>query len=143
MAASDSMIQPIRSRRLWRLAGASPRLAAAIMAFIGWGIHLSILPDQAALWWGYGLFFFVVAMLQGALGVSLVFDEPGLWTVLWGAGISFALVIVWFFTRVGTLPPWGSFIPLPVDALSTTATVCEALLVLLLPLLGLRKVRGT
>ena len=113
-----------------------PLHLAATLAFAAEGIHLSVLPDQYQVWWGYGLFYLVVAMAQGILGVSLLFGDPGPTTLRLGILLNLAVVLVWAFTRVGGVPIWNRFTTLPVGDVDLAATIVELALVLLLAILG-------
>lgn len=112
------------------------RIIAAALAFGAQGVHLSILPDQVQLWWGYGLFFLIVAMAQGLLGAALIFNDPDRRTVRLGIIANLAIVAVWAVTRTGGIPGLVEFIPLPVIDLDLAATIMELSLIVILPILG-------
>lgn len=132
------MLQQVVSRL-----GGSPvnvvlRLLAAICAFVVEGIHLSILPDQAELWWGYGAFFLLACMAYGVLGVHLLLNPPGRAALLAGMVVVVGVLLTWLFTRIGGIPGVFTFTPLPIIDLDGAATGFSVLLLILLVLLFLR-----
>ena len=80
-------------------------------------------------------------MAQGILGVSLLFGDPGPTTVRLGILLNLAVVLVWAFTRVGGVPVWNLFTPLPVGDVDLVATILELTLALLLTILALMRGR--
>ena len=55
--------------------GATDRMlySAATLSFLAEAIHLWVTPEHYLQWLGYGIFFLVVAALQGILGAALLF----------------------------------------------------------------------
>jgi len=127
-----------RGRFRRRVASFVPRLIAAGLAFGAEGIHLSILADQAALWWGYGVFFLVVASAQGLLGASLLFGAPSRGLAGLDAAFSLGLVAIWAVTRIGGIPGVRTFYPLPVEGVDLAAALMEVGLAAMLLLMGRR-----
>jgi len=126
-----------RGARWWFRLG--PRLLAAILCFGAEGIHLSILPDQVQIWWGHAVFFLVIAMAQGLLGVALLFNDPGAWTLRLGIIVNIAAILAWAFTRIGGIPIRNLFVPLPAEDVDLAATLIELGLIGLLVFLSVTR----
>ncbi|WP_337652942.1 hypothetical protein [Halomontanus rarus] len=115
---------------------ATSRYFAAALAFTSQAIHLWILPDTFVVTLLPGLFFFLVAIGQGLLGVSLLFG-PGRWTLRLGISFNLLVVALWTITRFVSLPALTGSAQLNVGMLGIVSTVAEIALVMsLLKLLG-------
>ena len=128
--AQTVTIQQSRSR--FRPGNIAFRIVGLLLAITAWGIYLSIIPAQAQLWWGYGLFFVLAAVATGMLGVSLLFSFPTRRVALVSIAALTLLVLTWIVTRVGGFPGIYTFIPLPFGVLDSVATVAELLLIAML-----------
>lgn len=112
---------------------------AAALAFTSQAIHLWILPETFVLTLLPGLFFLLVGIGQGLLGVSLLFG-PGRWALWLGIPLNLFVIVVWIITRIVSLPALTASAYLTIDILGIVATVAEAaLILLLLKLLALRR----
>jgi hypothetical protein len=89
------------------------RYPAAGLAFVSELIHLWVLPGQFVVAMLPGIFFLLVAISQGLLAVSLVFN-PGRWTLRFGILLNLFVVFVWAFTRVVSVPELFAPVRLPV-----------------------------
>jgi hypothetical protein len=107
------------------------RYPAAGLAFVSELIHLWVLPGQFVVAMLPGIFFLLVAISQGLLAVSLVFN-PGRWTLRFGILLNLFVVFVWAFTRVVSVPELFAPVRLPVGGLDLVATAAEVALVILL-----------
>src|SRR4028119_650278 len=105
--------------------GPNPRRLAAALAFVSQGIHLWVLPGQLAAARPPGIFFFLVAMGQGLLGASLLFDG-GRWTARFGILLNVFVVLVWLLTRAVSIPQLFEPVKLPVGGLGAAAPPLEA-----------------
>jgi len=112
---------------------------AAALAFTSQAIHLWILPESLVLTLVPGLFFLLVGIGQGLLGVSLLFG-PGRWALRLGIPLNLLIVAVWIITRIESLPAVTGTTQLTVGIFGIVATVAEAALVVLL--LKLRSTRS-
>lgn len=106
----------------------SIRLAAAACALIAQLAHLWVLPGEFITWPLRGSFFVIVAMVQGALAVSLAFG-PGRFTLWLGALFNALVVAVWLFTRTVGVPTMVVFIREPFGWPDALATAAELLLI--------------
>jgi hypothetical protein len=104
---------------------------AAALALVSELIHLWVLPGQFVASMLPGVFFLLVAMCQGLLGVSLLFG-PGRWTLRFGILLNLIVIFVWSFTRVVSVPQLFAPIRMPVAGLDLAATAVEVALVVLL-----------
>lgn len=120
-----------QSRHRARDRSRAARYAAAALCFAAELAHLSVLPHYYLEWWGYGLFFLLVAMFQGTLGAALLFWPQrrllglGLWDAV-------AVIVVYVVTHTLGVPVALSFLPQSVGPLDLTVTVMEVALVALL-----------
>ena len=93
--------------------------------------HVWVLPSQLVIAMLPGLFFFLVAISQGLLAVSLLFG-PGRWTLRLGILLNLFVIFVWAFTRVVSVPELFAPVRLPMGGLDLVATAAEVALVILL-----------
>lgn len=118
------------------------RLAAAACALTAQLVHLWVLPGEFITWPLRGTFFLIVAMVQGALAVSLALG-PGRLTLWLGALFNALVVAVWLFTRAVGVPTMVVFIREPFGWPDAIATAAELLLITLsVSLLVLRRQGG-
>jgi hypothetical protein len=135
-------------------AGATDRMlySAATLSFLAEAIHLWVTPEHYLQWLGYGIFFLVVAALQGILGAALLF-RPGRGIFVVGIVGNLAVVALWVYTRAAAVPlgPMAGEAE-AVGALDVVCTSVEVALVVLLmtlcwrfpkPAPGLRRPRRT
>ncbi len=104
---------------------------AAALAFVSELIHLWVLPGQLVASMLPGVFFLLVAIGQGLLGVSLLFGT-GRWTLRFGILLNLFVVFVWAFTRVVSVPELFAPVRLPLGGLDLAAAAAEVALVILL-----------
>jgi manganese oxidase len=94
-------------------------------------IHLSVVPEHLADWWGYGVFFLVVGAAQLVSGLLLAGRAPSPLVAAIAAGNS-AVVLVYVSSRttgVPVGPQHGSHELEPSSPLGLAATAAEVLLV--------------
>jgi hypothetical protein len=107
------------------------RHAAAAFAFTSQVIHLWVLPTEIVFAFLSGLFFLTVAIGQGLLGVSLLFD-PRKWAISLGVLFNLSIASVWVVTRLVSLPGITGTVDPQIGILGLTATIAEVGLVILL-----------
>jgi hypothetical protein len=79
---------------------------AAVLSFIAAVIHVWMMPEHFAEWWGYGLFFLVAALAQ-VLYALIILRTPTP-TVLWlGIIGNLAIIALWVATRTIGIPLFG------------------------------------
>jgi hypothetical protein len=126
----------------WPPADAGAALAGGTLAVIAGlsglaaGIHLSVAPEHFDEWWGYGAFFVVAALGEGALGLALVL-RPRPWIIQVAVWASLATMLMYFLSRTAGIPfgPATGVVE-PVEVPGLLATAAEgALLVVLCRLL--------
>lgn len=101
------------------------------LCFLSELIHLYFLPQQYEIYLIYGCVFLFIAMAQGFVGASLLF-EPGRRLLSCGIGVNLFVVLLYIFTHtIGVVIGLG-FLPLPIDAWGIGATVAESVAVLIL-----------
>jgi hypothetical protein len=113
-------------------------LQKKLMYYVGAGlcflselIHLYLLPQQYEIFFVYGLIFLVIAMTQGVIGASLLF-EPGRRLLFFGLWVNALIVVLYIFTHtIGVLVGFV-FFPLPIDAWGVGATMAESVAVVIL-----------
>ena len=105
------------------------RLCLVVLAFGAQGIHLANLADQQRVWWGYGLFFLIVASAQGLLAVALLFDRPARRLALAGAICNGVVALTWVVARLGGFPGLFAFERLGVGDQGLATTLLELTLV--------------
>ena len=69
-------------------------------------IHLWVTPEHFEEWWGYGTFFLVAAIAQGAFGVALL-RRPRRLLLLLGLGGNVSIVALYLVTRTVGVPLFG------------------------------------
>jgi hypothetical protein len=105
--------------------------AAAALAFAAQAIHLWVLPSKIVFAFLPGVFFLVVAIGQGLLGVRLLFG-PGKWAIRLGIALNLSVAAVWVPTRLVSLPNVTGTMGPGIDPLGLTTTIAEVVLVILL-----------
>ncbi len=80
--------------------------AAAIFSLLAAGVHLWAMPEHFEEWWGYGAFFLVSAVVQGAYGAALL-RRPGRPLLLLGIGGNLSIVALYLATRTVGIPFFG------------------------------------
>ena len=111
-------------------------LVAGLSGLAG-GIHLSVAPEHLDEWWGYGVFFLLAALGEGALVVALAV-RPRTWVVQAGIWGSLATMLMYLVSRTSgiTLGPAAGAVE-AVELPGLAATAAEgALVVVLCRLLG-------
>jgi len=74
---------------------ATATVGAAVLSIMAGAIHLTVMPDHFAEWWGFGVFMLVTGLGQVATGVLLL-RGPARW-------------LLWVMIS-GTLLPFGLFV---------------------------------
>ena len=72
--------------------------AAAVFSLLAAAIHLWAMPEHFEEWWGYGAFFLVSAVAQGAYAVALL-RRPGRSLLLFGVAGNLSIVALYLVTR--------------------------------------------
>ncbi len=80
--------------------------AAAAFSLLAALIHLSVMPEHFEEWWGYGAFFLVLALAQGAYGAALL-RRPSRPLLLLGIGGNLSIVALYLLTRTVGIPFFG------------------------------------
>lgn len=80
--------------------------AAATLSLIAALIHIWVMPEHTAEWWGYGLFFLIVAMGQALYSIA-VLCTPRPWIVLLGIAGNLAIIAFYLVTRTVGIPFFG------------------------------------
>ena len=82
--------------------------AAAAFSLLAALVHLWVMPEHFEEWWGYGAFFLVLALAQGAYGAALL-RRPSrpLLLLLLGVGGNLSIVVVYLLTRTVGIPFFG------------------------------------
>lgn len=104
------------------------RYRAAGLCFLSELIHLWLLPGQYEVFVGYGIIFLLIAMTQGFIGVSLLF-EPRRRLITFGLWINGLTAFLYIFTHTFGVLVGEALLPLSVDAFGVVATVAEVLVV--------------
>jgi hypothetical protein len=124
---------PLFQKKILRYVGAS-------LCFLSELIHLWLLPQQyetffiALFYLNYGLMFLFIAMAQGVIGASLLF-EPGHRLLSFGLWVNALIVVLYIFTHTIGVLVGLAFLPLPIDAWGVGATLAESAAVVILLLL--------
>jgi hypothetical protein len=109
---------------------------AAILSLIAALIHVWVMPEHFAEWWGYGLFFLVVALAQALFAVAILrVPSP---TLVWlGILGNLAIIVLWLITRTIGIPVFGPHEGEveEVGLIDVASKVVEALLVIDLAML--------
>ena len=118
-------------------------LVAGLSGLAG-GIHLSVAPEHFDEWWGYGVFFLLAALGEGALVVALAV-RPRAWVVhagIWGSLLTMLMYLVSRTSGIPLGPAEGAVEAVELPGI--TATVAEgAIVIVLCRLLGGRERRRT
>ena len=80
--------------------------AAAVFSLLAAAIHLWTMPEHFEEWWGYGIFFLVSALVQGAYGAALL-RWSGRPLLLLGVGANLPIVVLYLVTRTVGIPFFG------------------------------------
>ncbi len=80
--------------------------AAAALSLVAALIHLWVMPEHFAEWWGYGAFFLVAAAAQ-ALYVPLLLRWPKRAVLLAGIAGNLTIVVLYLLTRTVGIPLFG------------------------------------
>ena len=72
--------------------------AVVALALVAASMHVWAMPEHFEEWWGYGVFFLVVAVAQGAYGVA-VLRRPGPSLFLLGSAGNLAVAVLYVVTR--------------------------------------------
>ena len=87
-----------RSKTVLYVAAASS-LSAAL-------IHLWVIPEHFEEWWGYGTFFLISAVAQGAYAAALL-RRPRRPLLLLGIGGNVSIIVLYLLTRTVGIPFFG------------------------------------
>ena len=77
--------------------------AAAVFSLLAAGIHLWVMPEHFEEWWGYGMFFLVSAVVQGAYAAALM-RRPSRPLLLLGVAGNLSIVALYLATRTVGIP---------------------------------------
>ena len=94
-------------------------------------IHLWLLPEQVAIYYGYGAIFFLIAVIQGIIGANLLF-KPGYRILTFGWVMNLLFVLLYTFTHIIGIPIGQTFYPLPFEAPGVIITIFEFITAILL-----------
>ncbi|WP_226007982.1 hypothetical protein [Natrinema salinisoli] len=115
------------------------RFTGAALALMSQVIHLWILPGEFVVTLVPGLFFLVVGISQGLLGISLLFGSRK-WALRLGVMLNLLIVTVWGITRIISLPAITGSAQFNIGVLGIGSVAVEiALIVILLKLHKNRK----
>jgi hypothetical protein len=107
---------------------------AAVLSLVAAVIHVWVMPEHFAEWWGYGLFFLVAALAQ-ALYALIILRAPTP-TVLWlGIIGNLAIIALWLVTRTIGIPVFGPHAG-EVEEVGTIDVVSKLIELLLVIVLG-------
>jgi hypothetical protein len=106
-------------------------------------IHLWVMPEHFAEWWGYGTFFLMAAVAQ-VVYILLVLRWPNRSVLLLGIAGNSAIVLLYLFTRVVGIPLLGPEAGEVegVGIIDVCATSSEAAIVVALGVLVLWRLAG-
>jgi hypothetical protein len=112
--------------------GASTLALVAGLSGLAAGIHLTVAPEHFDEWWGYGVFFVLVAIGECAL-VGALAARPRSWVVQAGIWASLATMLMYFLSRTSGIPlgPAAGVVE-PVELPGLAATAAEGALVVVL-----------
>jgi hypothetical protein len=110
--------------------------AAAALSLFAAIIHVWVMPEHFAEWWGYGVFFLVAAAAQ-ALFAILVVRAPSEHLLRAGIIGNLAIIALWIVTRTVGIPFFGPHAGEveEIGQIDLASKVVEALLVGLLVML--------
>jgi hypothetical protein len=107
----------IRSRPMLRSTTIGEVVAWSVAAVLlgAAGIHFAMMGEHAGVSWTHGTFFAVVAWLQIALAIGIVWQRSSRWTAAAVIAVNLAILAVWVLTRTvgiaiggdGTPEAWG------------------------------------
>ena len=80
--------------------------AVAALSLLAALIHLLVTPEHFEEWWGYGTFFLIAAVAQGAYGAALL-RWPCRPLLLLGLGGNLSIVVLYLVTRTVGIPVFG------------------------------------
>ncbi len=103
------------------------------LTLVAASMHAWVMPEHFEEWWGYGVFFLLVAAAQGFYGVALL-RRPGPPLFLLGIAGNLAVVVLYVVTRTVGIPflgPHAGEVE-EVGILGLSATVVEVALVIAL-----------
>ena len=80
--------------------------AAAAFSLLAALIHLWVIPEHFEEWWGYGAFFLVSAVAQGAYSAALL-RWPRRPLLLLGIGGNVSIIVLYLLTRTVGIPFFG------------------------------------
>jgi hypothetical protein len=80
--------------------------AAAAFSLLAALIHLWVIPEHFEEWWGYGAFFLVSAVAQGAYSAALL-RLPRRPLLLLGIGGNVSIIVLYLLTRTVGIPFFG------------------------------------
>jgi manganese oxidase len=80
--------------------------AAAAFSLIAALIHLWVIPEHLEEWWGYGAFFLISAVAQGAYSGALL-RWPRRPLLLLGIGGNVSIIVLYLLTRTVGIPFFG------------------------------------
>ena len=91
-----------------RYSGRSKMILYAAVAFslLAALIHLWVIPEHFEEWWGYGAFFLVSAVAQGAYSAALL-RWPRRPLLLVGIGGNVSIIVLYLLTRTVGIPFFG------------------------------------
>ena len=81
-------------------------LYAAVFSLLAAVVHLWVMPEHFEEWWGYGMFFLVSAVVQGAYAAALM-RHPSRPLLLLGIGGNLSIVALYLVTRTVGIPFFG------------------------------------
>ncbi len=79
---------------------------AAALSLLAALVHLRVMPEHFEEWWGYGAFFLIAAVAQGAYGVVLLL-WPRRPLLLLGVGGNLSIIVLYLVTRTVGVPVFG------------------------------------
>lgn len=126
-----------RDVRRWDAARVGAISAAATLSVAAAMIHAYMMPQHFGEWWGYGCFFLISALAQGAGAVALT-GWPRRSVVLVGVAGNLLILTVWALSRTVGTPLFGPGAGEvePLGLLDALCAIVEALTVLLLAILA-------
>ena len=112
--------------------GGTAFVLTGAMAVVAAGVHMLVTPEHLAAWWGYGVFFIVIANLEIAI-VGLLVIRPSTWAIQLGIWTTLATLLMYLVSRTAGIPlgPDAGMVE-ELDVLGVVATVAEAGLLVLL-----------
>ena len=102
------------------------RCTIASLCFVSELIHLWLLPEQYEVFSVYGIIFLLIAMAQGFIGMSFLF-EPHRRIITFSLWVNVLVTFLYIFTHTIGVLVGLAFLPLPIDTLGVIATATEIL----------------